>query len=198
MSAKILLYCSRDSTQAWSQRLQAVGFSPISAEGLGQARWLAEQEPIAACMVIDTAQPSERQRLLRDLYRTQEQMPLMLVHGGLEPDELNALCFANPRLLTHTDGRGTLAPEWRLRQILKATLGDLEIHGRAIVHIPSGATFTHPVAFRLMTAATKWISIPRDGGGVTAVFRLRRWLARHSSSVSVEVLRGAGEYRMVA
>lgn len=204
MTTQVLLFTDRAAAIApeLARHLTRAGIQTKRCSTSSVAAWLLEERPYSLCLIHltdNTCGGDNTRALLQRLHRSYPHLiAIVTAPTSATPNWPAMVCQSHPGVLTHAlDADAIPMLVDRVRRLLGRSIGDVASQGGLLMHLPTGTIFTHPVATRLVSAYPHWIRVPRAGGGVTAVFRLRKWLDGCGSQVSVEALRGTGEYRIV-
>ena len=150
--------------------------------------WDMSRSPDAA-----TAAPEEGSRLtaaapLRALSEVAPWAPAVVWAGRLGVVATQAaISRAHPRALLQDKSLGEAALVERVRSLLTARAGDLELDHGVVRHVPSGDELINRVAVMMLVAYPHWVGLP-ERHQQQALFRLRRWLRGVGSSVEVVVV----------
>jgi CheY-like chemotaxis protein len=199
----------RSEREELRRLLEVVGFEVWATASPAQARqWVAVGRHYDIALIDWDMSRSEdslsepTSQLVLEALAIEARDTLTIVHAGnLSTVRLNDLIQrSHPGALLHDKIHGAESLQDRVHRLLTSAVGDLELYELnrgMVVHRSSGRVFRHRVAFQLLTRHPKPVLIPRESReGTNGVYRFRRWLKQHGSSVAV-VNSGLNRYGLV-
>lgn len=129
--------------------------------------------------------------VLRALGDTAPWVPALVWAGRLGVVATQAaISQAHPRALLQDKSLGEAALVGRVRSLLGAGLGDLELDSGLVRHVPSGLELINRLAVTMLLAYPHWVGLPPyDRAQQGLLFRFRRWLREVDSTVEVVAVR---------
>ena len=198
----LILATDETRRDGWKEMVADRGLTPIATGAAAKAQWLIEDHHF--CLALLEWIPSAGRpavgtvELLATLRRAHREIVAVVSVPASDDIEVErAIYAAHPTALTHDPRLGDVSLAARLDGLLGRQIGDLVVHGGSLVHAPSGDRFQHPIAAQLLLAYPGTIAVDYTSTCAMRITRLRRWLAKHGSSVDVINVRGLGMYRMV-
>ena len=101
-----------------------------------------------------------------------------------------AISQAHPRALLQDKSLGEAALVGRVRSLLSARVGDIDLDRGMVRHIPSGGELINRIAVTMLLAFPHWVYVPSyERAQQGLLFRFRRWLREVDSTVEVASVR---------
>ena len=184
------------------ESLGRLGLEVVSAESVTEVLWLLDETAVAVA-ILDADHPWDLEAgsvpgaALRRLADRFAGVPAIVSGTALAAAGARQLVQTlHPRALLH-EGPDVAGLAARAGRVVGRTIGDLSLIEGHVVHPLTGASFSHPVAVRLLSSYPAWVRVSPWNGSLSAIYRFRLWLTAVGSAARVEARRGSGEYRLV-
>jgi DNA-binding response OmpR family regulator len=201
----LLLEDDLQELRALEEVVRAAQLTPVPASGPHQAMArLDHHDPLLAVIDLDMsrAPAAERRSGVHDVLRRLRMhhlncIPLIYSAGVETIDEQARVYESHPHALFQSKRHGLERLVRRVEGLLGGHVGDLELRGGVVVHLPTGRTINHRVAVTLLAARRASRAVVLHDSDARAARRFGDWLDELGSSVMVRAL-GGRHYQLAA